>query len=374
MALAAQGFYDKRPKRVTQRHFQRVMDRVGLVQLDSVNVCIRAHYMPFFSRLGAYDCSSLDGWLNTVGRHFEYWCHEAAVVPVDKFPLWRWKMQQPLMWKRALAIKRDHPELERDLLSQFRRHGALTVSDIDAPKGRSGSWWGYGPAKIALETLFHEGKLSALRGPNFQRRYHLVGELVSAEYRRQRVSEAKAHERLLVDAVQRLGVATPDDAADYYRLNRPRSRSILERVAKRGDLVACQVAGWKGPAYRAPDARRPQQLRGTALLSPFDPLVWYRPRLERMFDFHYRIEIYVPKPKRKYGYYVLPFMLDGELVGRVDLKANRNGSELVVQAAFVEEGADVERVRDGLNAELEHMAGWLRLGRITARRRGNLRL
>ncbi len=374
VALAAQGFYDSKPKRVDRRHFERVMDRVGLVQLDSVNVCIRAHYMPFFARLGGFDCDRLDDWLNTPGRHFEYWCHEAAVVPVDRYPLWRWKMAQPLTWKRALAVKRDHPQLERELLRQIRRHGGMTASEVDAPKERSGAWWGYGPAKIALETLFHEGKLSALRGSNFQRRYYLPKELVPSEIRRKKVSESRAHDQLLVDAVQRLGVATADDAADYYRLHRPRARSILERAARRGDVVPCEVEGWKGATYLDPEARRPRKLKGTALLCPFDPLVWYRPRLERLFDFHYRIEIYVPKHQRKFGYYVLPFMLDGEIVGRVDLKADRKRSALVVQAAFVEEAADAVRVRKGLNEELERMAAWLGLGSISVRRRGNLRL
>lgn len=374
IALGAQGFGAKRPDgRIDRRHFRRVMRRVGLVQLDSVNVCIRTHYMPFYSRLGPYDRDRLDTWLNTSGELFEYWAHEAAVVPVDRYPLWRWKMQTMEPWRRAQAILDAHPGLLDDVLGQVRERGPLTVRELEAPAYRTEAWWGYGPGKIALEVLFANGYLSALRTANFTRLYDLPERSIPHDVLADRsVDRDEAYRRLLRDAVRHHGIGTVHDLADYFRLHIPTSREVLAGLAREGVIEEVAVAGWKAPVYLDPEVVRPRRIEGAALLSPFDPIVWYRERAERLFGFRYRIEIYVPEPDRVFGYYVLPLMVDGELVGRVDLKADRGAQRLVVRSAFSEEGQRTGRVVDALAAELTTFAGWLDLTEIEIGAKGDL--
>ncbi|MDJ0792180.1 MAG: crosslink repair DNA glycosylase YcaQ family protein [Acidimicrobiia bacterium] len=374
IALGAQGFAAKPPDgRVDVRHFRRVMRQIGLVQLDSVNVCVRTHYMPFYSRLGPYDRDRLDGWLNRSGEHFEYWAHEAAVLPVDRYPLWRWKMGSITPWRRAQALMDEHPEVLPSVLEQVREHGPLTVRDLDAPNHRNEPWWGYGPGKVALELLFADGHVSALRTGNFVRLYDMPERMIPAHVLdAEPPSKAAAYRSLLVDAVRHLGIGTRHDVADYFRLNIQEATPILEGLARDGMIEEVIVPGWKGPVYVDPQARRPRALRATALVSPFDPVVWHRERTERLFGFRYRIEIYVPEDRRVHGYYVLPFMLDGRLVGRTDLKADRKASTLLVRSAFIEEGEDPDEVAAALAAELRRFAGWLGLDRISVSRRGNL--
>jgi hypothetical protein len=349
------------------------MDTVGLVQLDSVNVCVRTHYMPFYSRLGPYDRTALDRWLNESGENFEYWAHAAAVLPVDKYPRWRWKMAEPTMWRRAEALLEAHPELLDDVRRQVDEVGPLTVRDLDAPNRRNEPWWGYGPGKIALEMLFASGDITALRTNNFTRLYDTPERMIAASVLdAPALSKDEAYRVLLRDAVRHLGVGTVHDVADYFRLNKPKSAPILAHLAGIGDIEEIGVRGWGGPVYLDPDAVRPRGIHGATLLSPFDPITWYRERAERLFGFEYRIEIYVPEPQRVYGYYTLPFMLDGELVGRVDLKADRRGKILLVRSAWREEGTDRDRVTASLAAELETFAGWLGLDEITVGDTGNL--
>ncbi len=374
IALGAQGFGDPRPTgRIDVRHFRRVMNRVGLVQLDSVNVCVRTHYMPFYARLGPYDQSALDTWLNTSGEHFEYWAHEAAVLPIDRYPLWRWKMAEMKPWRRAEALLEAHPEVLDDVLRQVADHGPLTVRDLDVPATRTESWWGYGPGKVALEVLFANGHLTALRTDNFVRLYDIprraIPERVIAAHE---ISEEGAYRELLLAATRHHGIGTLHDIADYFRLNIPKARPIVATLADEGLIVEVQVAGWKGPSYMDPAAVRPRTISGTTLLSPFDPVVWYRERAERLFGFRYRIEIYVPEPDRVYGYYVLPLMVDGALVGRVDLKADRKNGALLVRSAFREEGTDAASVASALASELERFADWLGLGSIEIGAKGNV--
>lgn len=349
------------------------MDMLGLVQLDSVNVCVRTHYMPFYARLGPYNQDALDVWLNASGENFEYWAHAAAVLPVDRYPLWRWKMGEPTVWPRAEALLEEHPELPADVLRQVQDNGPLTVRDLDAPNHRNDPWWGYGPGKIALETLFANGEIAALRTGNFIRLYDALERIVGTTHlEAPALSKDEAHRILLRDAVRHLGIGALHDIADYFRLQPSRSAPMLATMASHGDIEEVAVRGWSGPVYMDPDAVRPRRIEGATLLSPFDPVVWHRERAERLFGFRYRIEIYVPERRRVHGYYVLPFMLDGELVGRVDLKADRRSRALIVRSAWREEGVDSDRVAPALARELETFAGWLDLGDIEVGERGTL--
>lgn len=349
------------------------MQRIGLVQLDSVNVCVRTHYMPFYARLGPYDQTKLDAWLNDSGENFEYWCHEAAVLPVDEHPLWRWKMDAMQPWRRAQALMDEHPGVIESVYDQIREDGPLTVRDLDAPNHRNEPWWGYGPGKIALELLFANGRISALRTGNFMRLYDIPERMIPADILNEDdLPKDVAYRELLLKAVRHNGIGTIHDIADYYRLNIPFARPIVAELVASGEVEEVTVPGWRGPVYLDPEAKRPRSIGATTLLSPFDPVVWYRERAERLFGFHYRIEIYVPEDKRVHGYYVLPFMLEGELVGRVDVKADRKGSTLLVRSAFVEDGQDDDRVAAALAVELERFAGWLDLDDISVANKGNL--
>ncbi len=349
------------------------MDTIGLVQLDSVNVCVRTHYMPFYSRLGPYDRGSLDRWLNESGENFEYWAHEAAVLPVDRYPLWRWKMDEMQPWRRAGALLEAHPGLLGDVERQVHEHGPLTVRDLDAPNHRDEPWWGYGPGKVALEVLFANGSITALRTDNFTRLYDAPERTVPDLHRNApAVPKDDAYRVLLEDAMRHIGIGTAHDIADYFRLHTPTARPILAAMAEAGAIEEVAVPGWRGPTYMDPEAIRPRRIAGATFLSPFDPIVWYRERAERLFEFRYRIEIYVPERQRVYGYYVLPFMLDGELVGRVDLKADRKRKVLLVRSVWREEGADPRRVATAITAELETFAGWLQLDDIEVAEMGNL--
>ena len=374
IALGATGMTADRPRgRIDVRHFRRVMDTIGLVQLDSVNVCVRTHYMPFYSRLGGYDQDALDRWLNESGEQFEYWSHEAAVLPVDRYPLWTWKMDEMRPWRRAQALIGAHPELMDSVRQQVRDRGPLTVRDLDAPNHRNEPWWGYGPGKVALEVLFAQGEISALRTGNFMRLYDAPERMIPDRVRTvDRIPKDDAYRTLLMDATRHQGIGTANDIIDYFRLHAPTARPVLADLAASGEIEEVSVPGWRGPVYLDPEATRPRRVEGDTLLSPFDPLVWYRERVERLFDFRYRIEIYVPEDKRIYGYYVLPFLMDGEMVGRVDLKADRKASRLLVRSAFVEDGAPVDEVARRLAVELERFAGWLGLDDVAIGRKGNL--
>lgn len=380
IALGAQGFAGKRvtgqrvASKPATRHYASVMARLGLIQLDSVNVCTRSHYMPFYARLGPYDQRHLDTWLNTQQRHFEYWAHEASVMPVEQYPLWRWRMQEWQPWKSAQRVMQQHPQLTQSVLRQIHERGPLTLKDLDAPKTRSSSnWWGYGPAKLVLETLFGQGTLTARRTNAFARLYDLPERAIPSAVRRDtRYDSRAAHEALLLRATKHHGIGTAQDLADYYRLKMTIARPILAALAASGRIEEVVVEGWKGPVYLDPAARCPREIRAGTLLSPFDPLIWRRERAERLFDFHYRIEIYTPPDQRKHGYYVLPFLLDGKLVARVDLKADRKRSTLDVLSAFVELGCNETRVARALFTELERFASWLGLGNVSLGARGNL--
>ena len=374
-ALGAQGFADPRPKgRVDVRHFRRAVDRIGLVQLDSVNVFSRTHYMPFFSRLGVYDRAALDAWLWESGEVFEYWGHEASLIPVRDHRLWRWRMNGDFKWGSLERIKNEHPEYLDQVLDQVRERGPLRTADLHDPGERGGStMWDWPKGKVALEALFLGGHVTTAHRPNFTRMYDLSERVIPEEhFDAEGLEREEAQSILLLKAARSMGVATAADLADYHRIRMPEARPLIERLADAGELVEVEVEGWGRTAYLHPESRLPRKVEGRALLSPFDNLVWYRDRVERLWDFHYRIEIYVPEPKRVYGYYVLPFLLDEELVARVDLKTDRKKLSLLVKGVFAEPGVDRARVARELRAELELTASWLGLDDVVVSRNGNL--
>ncbi len=374
IALGAQGFARPRPEgRVDVRHFRRVLGTVGLLQLDTVNVLVRAHYLPLFSRLGPYDREALDRWTTTSGELFEYWGHAASLMPSTLYPQWRWKMEaiaaEP--WRSVRRIIDERPGYIDEVLDEVTRNGPVAAGEFDEAERKKGPWWDWHPGKHALEWLFASGRLTAYRTPTFGRLYDLPERVLPAEVLNGPVPDTiEAHRSLLLDAARHLGVATIADLADYHRLKVPAARPIVEALVAEGALEAVRVDEWNQPALLYPEAVLPRRAPGTALLSPFDSLIFNRDRVERLFDFHYRIEIYVPGPKREYGYYVLPFLLDGELVGRVDLKADRQNGALLVQSSHLEPGRDPAAVAGPLAAELRQMADWLDLGEVVVRPHG----
>lgn len=383
-ALAAQGFADGRPGgRVDVRHFRKVVDTLGVVQLDSVNVFARTHYLPFFSRLGLYDQSRLDAWLWGSGEMFEYWAHMASVVPTPAHRLFRWRMQRSGVWSSFQEVIDRRPDYLERVMEQVVERGPLQVSDLDDPGSKTrDSMWNWNDGKIALEHLFVKGVVTAAGRPNFTRLYDLAERVIPSEHlEAETPAEEDAIEELLLGSARSLGVGTAADIADYYRIGMPPGRiegwsrmirQKLEHLADGGRLVPVEVDGWRHPAYLHPETPLPRQARGTALLSPFDNLIFFRDRVERLFDFHYRIEIYVPAPQRVYGYYVLPFLLDGRLVARVDLKSDRDDKALLVRGAYAEDGVDKVAVGRALRGELESVARWLGLEEIRVTDRGDL--
>lgn len=374
IGLAAQGFADPRPKgRVDRRHFRKVIDRIGLLQLDSVNVLERSHYLPMWSRLGPYSVAALNEFTAHSGEMFEYWGHAASLMPVELHRLFRWRMEEMEPWRRVDGVIGGNPGYVELVLAEIEEHGPLTVSDLSDAGDRTGSWWGHGKGKTALDWLFAKGLITAYRDGNFGRLYDMPERVIAAEQlNAPSATKAEAYRELLLLGSRHHGVGTATDIMDYYRLNRPAARPVLAEIVANGDLEEVAVEGWKHPAYFHPAAKLPRRITGAALLSPFDPVVWERDRTERLFGFHYRIEIYVPQPQRVYGYYVLPFLVDGELVGRVDLKSDRKNGVLVVQGSYHEEGRAPDVVAERLASELTAMSEWLGLGDLKVMRRGNL--
>jgi uncharacterized protein YcaQ len=383
VALAAQGFADPRPAgRVTARHIRRVLDRIALLQIDSVNVFSRAHYLPVFARLGPYPREVLDRLTGYVARPrgtemFEYWAHAASLIPMELQPLLRWRMtkadEEP--WPAIRRIGRENPALLDDVVELVEAQGPIRAGDtgIPRPAPRPGHMWNWHDGKIALEYLFYAGRVTTAKRVNFERYYDLTERVVPAEILgRPTPSEPDAKRELVRISARALGVATEPDLRDYFRISHAATKAAVAELIEQGELLPVEVAGWGAPAYLWAEARRPRRITARALLSPFDSLVWYRERTERIFGFHYRIEIYTPEPKRQFGYYVLPFLLGEELVGRVDLKADRQNGVLRVQSAWVELGQDPQYVARGLAAELATTAEWLGLGGVEVVPRGDL--
>ncbi len=376
IALTAQGFADVRPKgRVDIRALRRVIDRVGLLQIDSVNVLVRSHYMPLYSRLGPYPRSLLDDAVYKRRELFEAWAHEASLVPLECYPLLKCRMDSAAEW--AWPSLRQWVEANRKyvdaVLDEVAERGPLSAKELDDPGKRRGSWWQRSNGKMALEWHFRCGAVMAYARPNFERVYEVTERVLPDHTLEQKpLDERSAQREFLLRAARSHGVGTAADLADYYRLPILRSRELLKELVAEGALLQVAVEGWKDPAYLHPDATASRAIAGRALLTPFDSLVWKRDRMGRLFDFRYRIEIYVPEKKRQYGYYVLPFLLDGELVGRVDLKADRKAGKLHAKGVFIEDGQDERRVAAELAEELRSMADWLELDGVRVGRRGSL--
>ncbi len=375
LALGAQGFNDPRPAgRVDRRHLRRVVDRMGLIQIDSVNVLVRSQELPLFARLGAHP-RTLIADASRDGELFEYWVHEACHVPVSLHPYLRWTMNSEHRWKAVANLRHRRPEFIDEVRIRIRDDGPLVAADLNQRVGPKGTWWDWDDGKIALEHLFFSGEVAAIRRPNdFARTYDLAHRVLPAEVLALPTPpEIEARKELLVRAARHHGIATFEDLTDYHRQRNPPCRPLIGELVEEGRLIETSVEGWSKPAYLHPDAVVPRRINARALLSPFDPVVWNRDRTERLFGFRYRIEIYVPAAKRQYGYYVLPFLLGDELVARVDLKADRAAGRLLVQAAFGEPGIDESYVSGELAGELAAMADWLGLERgIEVMRRGDL--
>jgi uncharacterized protein YcaQ len=378
IALAAQGFARPRPNgRVTRQHLRRVFDDIGLIQIDSVNVLTRSQELPLFARLGPHPRTIIPDAVDD-GELFEYWAHAASLVPTKHRHLWRWRMDRFKEQGHGKWFTSHRPQVDK-VLQQIRTEGPIVVGEVHGRvRNKQGTWWDWDEAKIALETLFDHGVLGATRRRNdFARRYDIVERMMPAEIlETPPTPEADARRQLLLMAAKSLGVATLTDLADYYRLKAPASKPVVADLVAEGKLIVVEVDGWGKPAFLHPDAATPRRVTGRALLSPFDSLIWNRDRTERVFAFDYRLEIYVPKPKRIFGYYVLPFLLDGQLAGRVDLKADRANGVLRVQATHVEDDLDTPmdrpHIAEELFAELTSMASWLELPGVVAVNRGRL--
>ena len=375
IALAAQGFDRARPSiAVNANHIRRVIDRLGLLQLDYVNVLIPAHLLVIFSRLGPYDRAMFHKVVYGNRDYIEHWAHEASIVPARHWPELKYRRDDYRPYANSPITKlRNKAKYLTEVYEFIRNNAPLTSGDLPPAKSvkkKPGEWYRSLPRR-ATDYHFGQGAVAvADRLPNFQRLYDLTERLIDSEHLDREVTRADAHRTLLMQAATAFGIATADDLIDYYRMSAKEARIHISELVEGGTLCAVQVEGWQKTAYIARGTRQPRKLKATALLSPFDPVVWYRPRAERLFDFHYRIEIYVPEKKRRWGYYVLPFLVDDKIVARVDLKADRKNGTLLVLASHPEEGIDTDRTIAKLAGELDTLAGWLSLERIKVSRRG----
>jgi uncharacterized protein len=381
VALAAQGFGRARPPAPGRRHLLSLVERLGMLQIDSVNVLARAHYMPAFSRLGAYPREALDGaaWNGRGRALFEYWGHEASLLPVALQPLLRWRMARAErgegMWADLARFAHERPQEIAAALEEIRERGPLAASELSNAGRSRGGWWGWSDGKRTMEYLFWSGRLAvATRRGTFERVYDLSERVLPAAVMAAPTpSEPEAQRALLRIAARAMGVATGGDLGRYFRLPAADAKARVAELQEAGELLPVDVKEWGKPAYLSPEAVLPRRpVTASCLLSPFDPLLWERDRAERLFGFRYRIEIYTPAHKREHGYYVLPYLLDDALVARVDLKADRAANTLRVLAAHAEADRDRGEIAEALSAELAALAFWLGLERVTVARRGDL--
>ena len=383
IAVAAQGFAEPRPTgAVTRAHLRRLISRIQVLQLDSVSVAVRAHYAPVFSRLGPYDRDVLDraAWSHTARSPrllVEYWAHEAALMAVDDWPLMRWRMREYQHGRWRTEVVRKRVRLADDVVAAVAKHGPSTAGQIETyvgeeRPGKKGPWWDRSDTKWVTEALWSSGVLTTATRIGFARHYDLTERVLPPEVVTRQVDDDEAVRELTLRAAGALGVATEADIRDYFRLSPKQSKPAIAKLVADGELQPVDVDGWAAPAYLRAGQIVPRRDRGTALLCPFDPLIFFRPRVERLWQFHYRIEIYTPAPKRQFGYYVWPFLLDGRLVGRVDLKADRARGVLNVLGAFAETGEQPSRIAPALARELRTMAGWMGLSDVRVGRKGDL--
>jgi uncharacterized protein YcaQ len=344
--------------------------RIGLLQLDSVNVLVRSHYLPLFSRLGTYDTTVLDRASHREPRAlFEYWGHEASLIPVERQPLFRWRMDEARtgkgVWGGPSRIARDKPDFVRAVLDEIRDRGPLGAGELSQGGKASGSWWGWSEGKRAVEYLFWTGQLTSAGRRGFERLYDLPERIIPhAIHSTPDPARADAHRALLDIAARAFGVATEPDLRDYFRLSPADGKARTQDLVDAGVLQPVNVEGWTQQAYLHHDARIPRAVNASALLSPFDSLIWFRRRTERLFGFHYRLAFYTPKHKRTHGYYVMPVLQGDRLVARVDLKSDRKSGRLLVQAGHCEAGIDEQEVAPDLTVQLKALSSWLGLDDI----------
>ena len=384
IALAAQGLARARPARPDRRAVRALVETLGVVQIDSVNVLVRSHYLPAWSRLGAYDRAALDALAHEEPRAaFEYWGHEASLLPIAAQPLFRWRMARAEhdAWGRMKRIAKQRPELVRDVMSIVRERGPIAASDIEIAeqakeqKRRKRGWWGWSDTKVAIEWLFWSGQVTSARRRGFERLYDLPERVLPPPILATPTpAEADAQRELVAIAARALGIASEADLRDYFRLPLAGARRAVAELVEAGELEPVTVEGWNKPAYVHREADAPARVDPDrlALLSPFDSLIWFRDRTERLFGMRYRIEIYVPAAKRVHGYYVLPLLAGDRLVARVDLKADRASGALLVQAAHREPGTPASRSAASLARELSALASWLGLERVEIAGKGDL--
>ncbi|KTC35059.1 cytoplasmic protein [Pseudomonas sp. ABAC61] len=385
MALAAQGFGGHQPPAsIKAARLNQQIERLGLLQIDSVNALVRAHYLPLFSRLGSYPQQLLDQAAWSQGRQrtlFEYWGHEASLLPMSMYPLMRWRMQRASqgqgIYSQLARFGRERQATIGRVLAAVQEQGALGAGSLSTREERAGPWWDWSDEKHALEWLFAAGEVTVAGRRGFERLYDLPERVIPQAILRQPLpDEAQAQRQLLLQTARALGVATEKDLRDYYRLEPTDSRMRLAELVEDSQLLVCQVQGWRQPAYCLPEARVPRKVSASALLSPFDSLIWERSRTERLFDFHYRLEIYTPQHKRVYGYYVLPFLHNERIAARVDLRAERAQGRLAVHAVHEETPGLDEQGIQALASQLRQMAGWLGLAdiQLNCQREGARRL
>jgi uncharacterized protein YcaQ len=377
IALAAQGFALPRPSgRVDRRHLRKVLDHIGLIQIDSVNVLARSQELTLFSRLGNHPRSLIPD-ATADGELFEYWCHEASHLPTSMHRLVRWRMEDArngTMWPGLQRFAKSKSQFVQEVRDRVFNDGPLVAGDVKTRTGPKGSWWDWDDGKAALEYLFWTGEITAQRRPNdFARMYFAPQHVLPKEVLKAKTpTEFEARSELLLLAAKSLGIATASDLLDYHRQKPGPAKPVLAELVKQGNLEQVRVEGWRDVAYMLPGVSTPRSMNTRALVSPFDSLVWCRPRIERLWDFHYRIEIYTPEQKRVYGYYVLPFVLGDRIVARVDLKADRQAGVLLVHGAYSEPGIDVKHVVSELAEELKLMALWLGLDAVKVGDKGDL--
>ncbi|HTT88332.1 MAG TPA: crosslink repair DNA glycosylase YcaQ family protein [Acidimicrobiales bacterium] len=387
LAIAAQGLAGPRPASERARpgaaQLRKLMSQVGAIQLDAVNVLERTQFLVPFSRFGDYKPPALRALSGPGGHWFEYWGHAACLLPVERQPLFRWRMErarQDLIdnvsaRERRRAWRAAHAEYIAAILSEVTDRGPLAASQLSEPRRRTGEWWDRRSlGRVALEMLFNDGVLAAWRAPNFERVYDLTDRVIPAKVLALPTpSPEEAQRELIAIAAGCLGVATVADLADYFWLRVPAARPRVAELVEDGRLSKVAVEGWSQPAYVLPGSlpAAPRR-RDATLISPFDSLIWTRPRTERLFHFHYRIEIYVPGPDRRHGYYVMPLLLGDELVARFDLKADRRRSTLMVVGAFSEPGTDGSAVAEPATAELNRLREWLGLADLSIGEKGDL--
>ena len=384
LALAALGFGLRRPAKAGTTHVRATVQRLGAIQIDSVNVLARAHYLPVFSRYGPYPTAALDDLVHGRRELFEYWGHAACFLPVELYPCLRWRMDtQVTHW--GGGEPQDQAFIEA-VFAEVAARGPLPAGKIAVGGKSRGAWWGWSDAKRAVEVLFRQGRVAIAGRRNFERLYDIPERVFPPEVLKAKpVPEPEAKKELLVRAARAMGVGTARDVAMYFHIDSwwdrgtvdgrrapAQTHRLFDELVEDGRLERVTVEGWKQPGYAVPGARIPKSIDARAIVSPFDPLMWERRWTKAVFGFDYQIEIYVPAAKRIYGYYVLPFLLGERFAGRVDLKADRKASILLVQAAYVEAGLDLKAVAEALTLELGHMARWLGLDRIKVATKGDL--